>query len=90
MCIRDSHAGLQKEYLEMKGLNEQHYQGLIIEYLRQFKQAKRADLEHFLLDKLPQVLDEEKRRNRIRNLLQKMRKEELIEAQGLFWQLKDS
>lgn len=84
------HAGLQKEYLEMKGLNEQHYQGLIIEYLRQFKTAKRADLEHFLLDKLPQVLDEEKRRNRIRNLLQKMRKEELIKAQGLFWQLKDS
>lgn len=79
----------KKEYIEMRGLNEQHYQGLILEYLRQFGQAKRADLEGFLMDRLPQVLDIEQRKNRIRNLLQKMRLQGLIQTKGRSWTLRD-
>lgn len=79
----------KKEYIEMRGLNEQHYQGLILEYLRQFDQAKRADLEGFLMDRLPQVLDIEQRKNRIRNLLQKMRLQGLIQTKGRSWTLRD-
>ena len=80
----------QAEYLEMRGLDDQHYQGLILEYLRKFKQAKRADFEKLLIDKLPQILDEDQRRHRVRNLLQKMRRDGLVEAKGLTWYLKKS
>ncbi len=80
----------QAEYLEMRGLDEQHYQELILQYLRKFKQAKRIDFEKLLIDKLPQMLDEDQRKHRVRNLLQKMRKEGLLEAKGLTWHLKKS
>lgn len=81
---------LQAEYLDMRGLDDQHYQGLILEYLRKFKHAKRADFEKLLIDKLPQILDEDQRKHRVRNLLQKMRKDGLVEAKGLTWYLKKS
>ena len=55
-----------------------------------FKQAKRADFEKLLIDKLPQILDEDQRRHRVRNLLQKMRRDGLVEAKGLTWYLKKS
>lgn len=84
------HTDQQAEYLDMRGLDDQHYQGLILEYLRKFKHAKRKDFDDLLLDKLPKVLDTEQRRNRIRNLLQRMRKEGLIEANGLTWKLSTS
>lgn len=81
------HTDQQAEYLDMRGLDDQHYQGLILEYLRKFKTAKRKDFDDLLLDKLPKVLDVQQKRNRIRNLLQRMRKEGLIEAKGLIWGL---
>lgn len=81
---------LQTEYLDMRGLDDTHYQGLILQYLRKFQKAKRADFEKLLIDKLPQILDEDQRKHRVRNLLQKMRKEGLVEAKGLTWYLKKS
>ena len=78
---------LQAEYLDMRGLDDQHYQGLILEYLKKFGQAKRAELEKLLVDKLPQVLDQDKKINRIRNLMQKMRVNGLIETEGKTWKI---
>ncbi|WP_174493916.1 RNA-binding domain-containing protein [Acinetobacter sp. Marseille-Q1623] len=77
----------QTEYLEMRGLDDQHYQGLIFEYLKKFGQAKRSELEKLLLDKLPQVLDESQKINRIRNLMQKMRRNGLIKTEGKTWKI---
>ena len=81
------HTDQQAEYLEMRGLDEKHYQELILQYLRTFKQAKRSDLEKLLNSKLPQVLDDDKKVNRIRNLLQKMRREGLVETEGRTWKI---
>ena len=81
------HTDQQAEYLEMRGLDEKHYQELILQYLRTFKQAKRSDLEKLLNSKLPHVLDDDKKVNRIRNLLQKMRREGLVETEGRTWKI---
>ncbi len=81
------HTDQKTEYLEMRGLDDQHYQGLILEYLKKFGQAKRFELEKLLLDKLPQVLDESKKINRIRNLMQKMRLNGLIKTEGKTWKI---
>lgn len=81
------HTDQKTEYLEMRGLDDQHYQGLILEYLKKFGQAKRSELEKLLLDKLPQVLDESKKINRIRNLMQKMRLNGLIKTEGKTWKI---
>jgi ATP-dependent DNA helicase RecG len=50
-----------------------------------FKQAKRSDIDALLLDKLPKVLDEKQKKHRIKNLLQNMKKQGVINVSGKFW-----
>lgn len=79
------HADLQKNYIEMRGLDDKYYQTLVVEYLKKFKQAKRSDIDELLLDKLPMVLDEVQKNNKIKNLLQSLKKQEIIKVSGKFW-----
>ena len=44
---------------------------LIIKYLVKFEKAKKADFEKLLLDKLPNVLDEKQKKNKIKKYLTK-------------------
>lgn len=81
-------AGLKKDYMEMRGLDNQYYQTLVLEYLKKFGQVKRRDIEAYILDKLPRVLDEEQKKNRIKNLLQFLRKQGVIVVDGKLWMLK--
>jgi ATP-dependent DNA helicase RecG len=88
-CISSSVAAdLQKEYIEMRGLSNEHYQGLILKYLKLKKSARRSDLEALLKGKLPQILDESQQKHWLKNQLQSLRKQGLIEVKGLTWRLK--
>ena len=58
------------EYIKMQGIDDEHYQALIIKYLVKFEKAKKADFEKLLLDKLPDILDEKQKKNKIKNILQ--------------------
>ena len=55
-----------------RGLDTQHYKGLVIEVLRRFGEASRAKIDEVLLPKLPDLLSELEKRTRIRNLLNRM------------------
>ena len=76
---------LKKNYLELRGLDDKHYQSLLVKYIQQFSPAKRVDIEIYLLDKLPKVLDENQKHNKIKNLLQAIRKEGLVRVNGKLW-----
>ena len=76
----------QSEYIDMRGLDDLHYQNLILEYLKTFKTANRADFDKLLMDKLPKVLSDSQKYHKIKNLLQKMRRNGLIEIKELTWQ----
>ena len=82
-----SHSGTQVDYVRSRGLNDQHYKSLICDYLQQFGSAKRSDINHLLLDKLPEVLDESQRGHKIKNLLQLLKKEGRITAEGKNWRM---
>ena len=73
------------EYIKMQGIDDEHYQALIIKYLVKFEKAKKADFEKLLLDKLPNVLDEKQKKNKIKNILQKLRINGEIETIGYDW-----
>lgn len=60
-------------------------QALIIKYLTKFGKAKKIDFEKLLLDKLPDVLDEKQKKNKIKNILQKLRTIGAIETVGYDW-----
>ena len=73
------------EYIKMQGIDDEHYQALMIKYLLKFEKAKKADFEKLLLDKLPNILDEKQKKNKIKNILQKLRLNGEIETIGYDW-----
>lgn len=82
--------GEEEAYINMKGLDDDHYKALIIEYLKKFKKAKKAKIRDLLDKKLPDILSDKQKDNKIRNLLQKMRTDEVITIDNnRYWILKN-
>lgn len=80
-------SGDKAQYIRHKAFDDQHYKQLILEYLQQFSSAKRLDFDRLLLDKLPDVLDQKQKDNKIKNLLQALKHEGLIEPEGKSWRI---
>jgi len=55
---------------------------LIIEYLKKFGKSHRKDIERVLWDKLPDILTEVQKKNKIGNLLSALRMEGKIRNSG--------
>ena len=54
-------AGQKARYIHNRGLDDQHYQQLVVGYLRKYKQAKRTDFDELLTSKLAAVLTPEQK-----------------------------
>jgi ATP-dependent DNA helicase RecG len=67
---------MQAEYIKTRGLKDDHFKTLILEYLDKYKQVSKEDIDKLLLDILPGVLDENQRKNKIRNLIYAMSKKD--------------
>lgn len=67
---------MQAEYIKTRGLKDDYFKNLILEYLDKCKQASKEDIDNLLLDILPGVLDENQRKNKVRNLVYAMSKKE--------------
>ncbi|HFC10985.1 MAG TPA: transcriptional regulator [Candidatus Kaiserbacteria bacterium] len=68
----------QSDYMKLKGIEDSYAQKMIVDYIRKFGKAKRVDLEDMILDKLPDILDEDQKKNKVKNLLQKLKIEGII------------
>lgn len=68
----------QAAYIHNRGLDKAHYKGLVLEYLRRYQQATPLQLEELLMDKLPDLLDADQKKNKIRNLLQELARKDGI------------
>lgn len=76
------------EYILSKGMDDNYCKKLIEEYLTNFKKGKREDFEKLLLPKLPDVLTEEKKKHKVKNLLQGLKKDGIIIlVEGRIWTL---
>ncbi|UXN36722.1 putative DNA binding domain-containing protein [Avibacterium paragallinarum] len=80
----------EAKYIHQKGLDDKYYQKLIIEYLTQFKTAKRKDIDRLLLDKLPAVLDDKQKYHKVKNLLQSLKNQGIIYNERHIWKLSSS
>ena len=69
-------------YIRKKGLDEEVCKQLIISTLK-MGPAKKADLYDVLKDALPDILSPEKKSKKLSNLLQKMKKEGIIDVEGV-------
>lgn len=74
--------GQKAKYIHNRGLDDGYYQQLVLDYLKKYGKAARGDLDALLLGKLPDVLTASQRANKVKNLLQGMRRAGLISPQG--------
>lgn len=66
--------GTQAAYIRNLELDKTHYKKLVLEYLNTFSEASSKQIEELLLVKMPDVLAEEQKIHKIKNLLQEMSK----------------
>ncbi|MBK0347251.1 putative DNA binding domain-containing protein [Aerococcaceae bacterium zg-ZJ1578] len=69
----------KEQYVKNKGFDEEAYQQWIISYLKTYKTAKKQDIMKLLSDKLPDSLDDKQKENKVKNIMKKMRTNEIIE-----------
>ena len=84
----------QAGYIKNKGLDDQYYKTLIIEYLKQYSKANRKEINKLLWDKLPESLSDDQKKHKVHNLLTALKNKNIIEKDGenqrkANWILKD-
>jgi ATP-dependent DNA helicase RecG len=66
--------GKYAEYIRNRPFDDAHYKKMIIEYIKKFGSANKADIEKLLTEKLSDVLTPMQKKNKIRNMLHLMAK----------------
>ena len=74
--------GQKARYILNRGLDDRYYQTLVLDYLAKYGRASRSDLDSLLMGKLPDVLDDDQKANKLKNLLQAMRPSGLVHRVG--------
>lgn len=75
-------AGTRTEYIRTRGQDDTFYIKQIRDYLEKFGAASRADIDGLLLSQQSAVLDDGQKRNKVGNLLDKMRDAGTIRNDG--------
>ena len=66
------------DYIKNKGFDDDYYCQLIVKYLEEFGVAKSSDFKRLLFDKFSDLLEDNQKENKLRNMLQKMKREKII------------
>ena len=72
----------EAEYIRKKGFDDQYYKDMIVQYLKQYRQATRGKIRELLIDKLPESLKDKQKEQKIGNLLTALRKQGVITVIG--------
>ena len=85
LFTKEKQTGEKADCIKQRGIDDEYCQKIILDYLTNFKEGKKSDFENVLLDKLPDVLDTEQKKNKIKNNLQSLRKQGIIQPVGKKW-----
>ena len=72
-------------YIRNRAFDDAHYKDMITSYLKKFKKGNRSEIENLIIPKLSEVLVEKQKKDKVKNLLQAMRKDNQIRLQGKYW-----
>jgi ATP-dependent DNA helicase RecG len=70
--------GREVEYSKLKGFDDNYYRDLVLQFLEEHGEANGKDIRQLLWDKLPDILGDNQKEYKVRNLLTKMRKAGMI------------
>lgn len=82
-----SATGMETEYIKLKGIEDDYCKKMIKDYIVKFKGGQRSDFENLLDDKLPNLLSPKQKKDKVKNLLQSMKREGVIFLDKTFWRL---
>ena len=68
------------EYIRIKAFSDKYYKDLIIKYLKEWDSGKKSDFVKLLKDKLPDSLSDKQKSDKVKNLLQALKKSGKIEV----------
>ena len=75
--------GQEADYIKMRGFKDEHYKKLILEYINKYGSASKQEIEKLITDLLPDILDKNKKKNKVRNIIYAMsKKDNTIENKG--------
>ena len=70
--------GLKSTYVKNKSFDDDYFRRLIVQYIEKFGAASRKEIDVLLMDKLSDVLSEQQKKNKIKNLLYSLNKQIII------------
>lgn len=70
------------DYIRHRGFDDQYYCDMILEYLSRYGEGRRADFQRLLEGKFSDLLTDKQRDRKVQNLLQRLRRDGKIEADG--------
>lgn len=73
------------DYLRLRGITDDYMKQMIIDYLKKFGTGSKSDFERLLIDKISDSLDENQKQHKLKNILQAMKKGNIIEPLGKKW-----
>ena len=78
---------LKADYIKNRGLDDDFAKKYLYDHIRLGK-VQRKDIEKFIWEKLPDVLKESKKKNKIKNILQELRKDGKIKSSEYgYWEM---
>lgn len=69
-------------HIRDRGFHDQYYMDMILELVREHQPVSRKDIDDLLLDKLPEVLSEKQKKDKIHNLLIRLKKKANLQNAG--------
>ena len=76
--------GQKADYSKNKGLDKQYYLDFILNAIKDHSNMTRADIDKLLWEKLPDILTDVQKKNKINNLLAELKKQNKIKNIGTF------
>jgi len=78
---------LKAEYITNRSFDDAHYKDMIIAYLKKFKEANRAEIEKLIIPKLSDILTDKQKKDKVKNILQALKRDNLIRLNNRVWVL---
>lgn len=66
------------QYIKNRGLDDTYYRKMIIDYIKEYKEATRSEISELLKNKLSEVLDEKQKNIKIKNLLASLKRNGIL------------
>ena len=67
------------DYIKNKAFDDEYYKKLVVSYLEKYKKGVRKDFEKLLYDKFSDILNDNQKSDKVKNLLQSLKNENIIE-----------